>query len=902
MAASNVTWGEPGGRALARHIVSHQFARCEAGRAPQRRILRIVTESFPSKSIACILELNSYYYYVYNMNVTKNRKAGYTAKNLLWIAAVAVGIARPCRGANAIPGVCIGPNLPVSSFSFSLAPASGGPPLAVNSVNRVEPGETLEYTPLQIPPYIRSKSRIAVMLVSEPKGGPKDVVMLPAMPARAKAQWKLSQPASLVGVVFGPHGLDIKQVNSLVRKDPNLVPELAQYAKETSTVNALIQTLSQYEQAPPGTEDLNAALQGFSSQYNVALPLVASRGEPSGMQAALLLQGVLPSLSAADPTAYTSASSLAMQQSAGLAAAVAALFYGTPAILAVGGADLFQTLRVMLFPDTDLRAAFAEPEASGGMQLCSSNQPPKPRSRIAYVWVMQIPSTPPPSVALDEPHALAEGAKAAVQVKCATNSQLRLLPRARDWKLVAPKQSVSVPAKVTVGSSWDTVSFDLSKLKVPTGVYHLAALWDWTEFSVAGTLQLRDFSNFAGVRLTPESKDLLVEDTGSVHIELTGTDFEFVHKVALVKAGQGDTSARSLSFVLSKPTAQGERLSMRVCVNTSVLTPGAYKLLLTQSGDKTQSVPVTVHPPDPKLDNLPMRANLGLEQQIVVLRGTGLERVEEITSQKATWKLAPPGSGSGKLTQREAIISLKAGAHIGDLLSASLRVQGLQKPIDIPDAVQVAGPLPKILSVRESFPRNQTVALRAGEIPAAMTVSFAIRTEHLDSELVVNLGCASADDTLQPIEIRPGDRTATAQLDNAGEDLLFLSLQPGAVGRSGCVLTLSATDPDTGTSMPYTLGTVIRLPSIDRFILTDESAGKNLYLGTLRGFNLQMIAETGWDDRNGYPVQGIPTPVPDNPQEQTLEIELPWPPPSPRSPLYIWLLGEAQGRRTNARY
>jgi hypothetical protein len=835
------------------------------------------------------------------MNVKKKCKRGCTVKNFLWIALV-IGIARPCRGANAIPGVCIGPNIPVSSFSFLLAPGSGGPPLAVDSVNRVERGETLEYEPVHLPSYIRSKARIAVMLVSAAEAEHKDIVMLPAMPARAKAQWKVQQRASVVGIVFGPEGLDVKKVGSLVRKDPDLVPELAQYAKETATVNALIQTLSQYEQAPPGTEDLNAALQGFSSQYNVALPLAATRGEPSGIQAALLLQGVLPSLSTADPTAYTSASSLAMQQSAGLAAGVAALFYGTPAVLAVGGADLFESLRLMMFPDTDLRAAFAQPEASGGVQLCSSNQPPKPRSRIAYVWVMQVPDSSPPSVSLDGPEVLAQGAQATVRVKCATNAQLRLLPRARAWRLVAPTQSISIPAKVTVGSSWDTVSFDLSKANVPTGSYHLAALWDWTDFNVAGTLGLRAFSNFAGVRLTPESKDLLVQDTGPVDIQLTGADFEFVHKVALAKADQSEAGARSLSFTLPKATSQGERLSMGVRVDTSLLTPGAYNLLLAQSGDKRQSVPITVLPPHPKLDNLPVRANLGLKEQIIVLRGTGLERVEQITSQNASWKLTPLESGNGKATQREAIISLQPGAHLGDVLSASLQVEGLQKPIDIPDAIQVAGPLPKIISVRESFPRYQNVALHTGEIPAAMTVSFAIRAEHLDSDPSVNLACASSDDTRQPLQLRPGDRTETAQLDNAGEDLLFLSLQPGAVGRSGCVLTLSATDPETGTSMPYTLGTIIRLPRIDRFTLTDESAGKGLYLGTLRGFNLQMIAETGWNDRNGYPVQGIPTPVPGSQQEQTLEIELPWPPPSPRAPVYIWLLGEAQGRRTDAQY
>ena len=52
----------------------------------------------------------------------------------------------------------------------------------------------------------------------------------------------------------------------------------------------------------------------------------------------------------------------------------------------------------------------------------------------------------------------------------------------------------------------------------------------------------------------------------------------------------------------------------------------------------------------------------------------------------------------------------------------------------------------------------------------------------------------------------------------------------------------------------------------------------------------------------GYPVQGIPTPVSGSPQEQTLKIEMPWPPPSPGAPIYIWLRGENTGRLTAIRY
>ena len=93
-----------------------------------------------------------------------------------------------------------------------------------------------------------------------------------------------------------------------------------------------------------------------------------------------------------------------------------------------------------------------------------------------------------------------------------------------------------------------------------------------------------------------------------------------------------------------------------------------------------------------------------------------------------------------------------------------------------------------------------------------------------------------------------------------------------------------------------------RLPRILKFTLSNEKLGTTLYAGTITGEDLQTIEKTGWSPETGYPVQGIPTPVSGSPQEQTLKIEMPWPPPSPRAPIYVWLRGESQGRLTAMRY
>ena len=122
------------------------------------------------------------------------------------------------------------------------------------------------------------------------------------------------------------------------------------------------------------------------------------------------------------------------------------------------------------------------------------------------------------------------------------------------------------------------------------------------------------------------------------------------------------------------------------------------------------------------------------------------------------------------------------------------------------------------------------------------------------------------------------------------------------MGQSGCLLTLTLFSEDTGASDPQLLGRIVRLPRIEKFILTDQRLGESLYAGTLTGQDLQMIEKTGWNGRTGYPVQGMPVPVYADPQEQTLKVELPWPSPAPHAPLFIWLRGENEARMTKARY
>ena len=743
----------------------------------------------------------------------------------------------------------------------------------------------------------------------------KDLVVLEARPAKAPAQWVIPARAAIVGVVFGPHGLDVKKVSLMVEKNEDLIPQLADYAQQTATVEALVQTLSQVEQSPtPGT-DLNAALRGFSATYGLGIPKLDTAA-PTDQQAAQLLGAVLPSVSTYDP--LTSERTAMVAQSTGLASSVAALFFGTPFGLAAGGAALFENLRIMVFPDTDFHAAFTQSVASDGLALCSKDQKLKPRTRPAYLWMLRVPDVGPPAASLRETSCLPLGWKSTVKIACANPSQLKILSRVRGWELVSAGHSAEVPVTVKLGEPDDSLELDLSKTELPEGEYRLVAKWDWEPMEVQGDINLRSFADFSHAKLSPDSEDRLVEGAGLVRVQLTGADFEFVNKVVLVPpdkaAGSSAASAPlkddatlkseglELPFTVPKAGSTGEPTTLDVDLDTSKLPAGSYCLKLTQTNGSSHDLGFVVHPPNPTLSNLPLRANLGETRQKFALEGTGLERIEGISSEGATWTLAPVAPDAQNLRVRTTTLELLPKAKKGESLDASLKVSDLHTPLKIYEVAQVVGPRPKITGVNESSSQTTDVALRQGEIAAGGPVSFSIQTDNAGSNPSFELSCSNQGDAKKSLALHPAERVGFAQLDFAGEGVLFLSVDPGSVGRSGCRLEATVTADETGASEPCLLGRVIRLPHIKKFVLTDQKKGSDLFLGSLTGQELQVIEKTGWDNQAGFPVQGIPSPAAGDPQNQTLQIELPWPPPSPRAPLYVWLRGENTGRVTDARY
>jgi hypothetical protein len=285
---------------------------------------------------------------------------------------------------------------------------------------------------------------------------------------------------------------------------------------------------------------------------------------------------------------------------------------------------------------------------------------------------------------------------------------------------------------------------------------------------------------------------------------------------------------------------------------------------------------------------------LGERQQIVTIRGTDLDRLERLESERADIQLRAPGEDR---SQREAVVTLRAGAQAGDRADVSAKVQGMTALIRFPGVLQIAGARPRIVEAKSSLPADLASAPREGEIPAGSFVSFSLRVEPSNINPAMTLRCAEEGRTSQEIKLATGERRANAQLTSAGAGSLFLSVDPGAVGSSGCTLTAKIETEALGASDAFTLGKVVRFPRIEALKLSNEALAGG-FAGSLDGWDLESIERTGWSANNGLPVTELPRPIAGDGAKQTLRIAVPWPAPTPKAPLFIWLRGETEGRAT----
>jgi hypothetical protein len=782
--------------------------------------------------------------------------------------------------AAAVPPGCTG-STSLGVFDLSVRPFSKGEPLPLKSVAEIRGGSRLIWNPVHLTPPGSSGAEVAAVLVPSADA---DLITLEPRKASTPTEWQLPERPQVIALLFGPEGLSEGKIKSLVTHNRELLRELADYAEQSSEVESLVQQLADAQQSGGSAA---AVLKGFSSQYGVDATKLDTKAS-SDQQAALLLKAVLPASNAYDPLAGRSSQ---VQQSGGLAASVAGMFFGNPIALAAGGAALFQNLKTALFPGTEFRSAFAQSAGAGSMALCTKTVAAKSKTRSAYLWAYRVPEIKKPVVSLTETPHLPAGSKSTIALN-SSGASFQSLVFAREWRLLPVAGGNAIPVTVKAAAA-NALELDLEP-NVPAGEYRLAATWNWEPLEVVGALDVRPYDSFAHVALAAGEQDRLLEGSGTVTVKLTGADYEFLEKAAL-QSPVADSNPVELSFTLPVGKRRGPQNSVALRLGTS--KRGSYRLLLAQSDGVTHEVPIAILPPSPTITNLPIHINAGEMQEAIRLQGSGLERIEAISSDAGEITGTPDAHGwSGEIVPRD-------GVAPGGRFAVSLKVQSVDTPVTVPDAIEMVGPRPRIRSAQKSLAGMLGTEIGSDELPAGTAVGLVLSVEqvHDGSRPKLELGCASGE-VRRTLTLSPGESSSGASLTFAGPGALYLSLDPGTVGYAGCRLAANLVLDPEGRSDPFVLGRIVRVPRLEKFTLTAEKVGDSGYAGILEGRDLDVIERAGWDAMQGIPVETIATPIPGDATRQSLRVVLPWPAPAPHAPLYIWLRGEASGRKTAVTY
>ena len=759
--------------------------------------------------------------------------------------------------ASAAPGGCVG-SVAVTSFRLAVRPAGNAAAgyIPIRQVNNLGNGFSVSYQPIDLPANLGKDAKLAVVMVPKAKDG--QVTVLEPRLAASSTEWSAPFAASIVLVVFAPQGLDEKRLTNLVMRDDNMVAALADYADQTAELESGIQLARELQDQ--ADEDASRPLRAMTPAEQAILALV---------------RALNPAVSTYDPLGVGRRAGAATMTGKGMD-----MFFENAGGL-FPGAGALPLVKQWLMPDTEFRSVYAIPAESDGMTLCAALTP-KGRNKLAYLWAYRLINTDAPAATIVKDTNMPIGMRDAIPLSLAKMSDWRLLDHVFEWTLVSGSQP---PLHVTARPVPDerTLHLDLRQFPGAPGEYTIQGKWDWNAYKISGTFALHKFDDLKLAQLTPASRDKLIAGTGPVDVDLTGCSFLFVDRAELHRPD----SARLIPLDLPARATPHLRLE----IDTDSLYAGPYLLALSRIDGATADVPLRLLPPNPTLER--GRVHVGDREQKVVLKGTGLDRIEGFQSDSAEIKLAP----ATEPTEREATVLLHDNVKAGDQLAIAAKVNGLAGALRFPGALQVAAARPKILEVKASLPGDSAMAPRDGEIPAGSWVSFAMKINPPDAQPMLTLECAEPSRTVQATKLHIGEKQNSAQLVSSADGSLFLSLDAGSVGQSGCTLTAAIETEALGKSDPFTLGKVVRFPRIENFSLSDEKSGDG-FAGTLRGFDLETIEKTGWDAHTAIAVADLPRPLAGEGPKQVLRIAMPWPSPSPKAPLFIFLRGETDGRAT----
>ena len=762
-----------------------------------------------------------------------------------------------------------------------VSPLTGTKPLPLRTINRLEKGETLTYSPILQPGEDRKGDVAMVLVPFDRTAAGENMAILGPKPANKPAQWKIPWRVSLVAFVYGAAGLNRNNVRRFLSRDDELVGQLADYADKTARTEALIAAISSSARSD---EAFQAAAQGFSSKFGIAVQV--SPTAPTAAQASALFTAINPDLASYDP--LSSPGALPEGVALRLATSIGELFYGSPVGLAAGGTALLVELGTLAFPRTEFRASLSQPLPEDGLGLCGKAGSLPAHTRVAYLWATRVSNAGPPVLSIGKANSLPTSVKSPLPV-VASAADWKYVDRARDWTL-QPDSGKPAPVKVQKLGDTRKLELDLGK-DVKPGRYRLEANWDWGHFEAKGFLEVRTVADFKTARFLPASQDRLVARTGKVPVTLENSDFEFVTKVEIERLHDEFATPSALPFVLPQELRAGPQNRMDVQIDTTNLDPGSYQLKIYQLDGKASLVDLEMLTAPPTIVNLPLILNQGVSTGAFLLKGQRLELLKRIEVASGSVDLAAASPG-----QVERGLTLRMAPEISAGTSFAIKafIEGRSDPLMFSDGVRIAGPAPNITEVVVSKPPDQKVQLDDGELPGGVYLSAMLSVEHLRSNSLVKLGCDQEADG--EATLRLGERSGPLRAQQLTPNQVFLSFDTGA-WRNGCILKASIANSGEGESAPHQLGKLVLVPDIEGFELAD-SAGGDFMRASLTGQNLETIEKIGWTADRGEPV-GLPLPVGDG-QKQQLQTRIDAP-PDPDAGLFLWLRNETKARVTTVR-
>ncbi len=768
---------------------------------------------------------------------------------------------------------------PIGSVDLGVVSLRGGSePRPLRTINRLEEGDTIHYSPILRSGEVRKGEVTIVLVPAVPQADGPNLIILESKKADRPNVWTVPMRTSVVAYVYGPSGLVRRKVKSFLNKDHELIAQLADYAEKTAQAESLLAAL-----ASPASSSVavTSALQGFSSRYGMTAQI--DRNASTEAQALTMFRTLNPTLASAsyDPISSTQTGA-AFAQTAGLATTVAAFFFGSPVVLAAGGTAMAMQVGSMAFPNAEFRSSFAQPLQGNGLGLCGQRRAPAPHTKVAYIWATRVPNVGAPNLKVGSANHVLAGGKSPVPIG-ATDMDWRFTERARNWKLVA-SDGVATSIRATKLGPMRSFEIDVPADLNP-GNYRMSADWDWEEFTIDGNIVVERAPDLTKARLAAASQDQLVTRTGKVAVTLEGADFDFVTKAEIEQVGDRFSVPSEVRFLLPQGLRHGPQRRMDLQIDASVLDAGMYTLSLTQTNGLKMAVPIKVLPPPPVIRNLPLGLNQGEAVATFQLNGERLQLIEKIEVVKGQVTLGQSGSEERNLT-----VNLSTDIPAGTSLAAKVFIRDRSQPLIVPDAFQVTGPRPKILNLSLSGTPASDVELDRDELPGGAYLSAMLQVTGLRPDSAIRLQCAEGNTT--HVTLKLGQRYGAVSLQQAGQDKVFLSFDSG-VWLNGCALQAIATNGVNGESEPFALGRIVRVPKIEGITFLPEGA-------RLIGQGLETIERVGWSTDQMETVTALPVFSAANVDRQTLDVCL-LPPLAEEARLVVWLRGDTKPRLTRIR-